>query len=169
MHHLFANELVARAGGGEDVTGAAEPRIHAVPNAELLKAADALGDLARGLHGAFGAVQLDQAVELVPPSAREAPVAAARTAAANVLLQHRDAEVRVPLHKPVGGPESRESATDDDDVGGPVGRKWRTRCSVFGGQRLAQPPAALRAGRQRRARQVEQISRASLLAQVASH
>src|SRR5258706_4286548 len=137
MHHLFANELVARAGGGEDVTGAAEPRVDAVPRAELLDAADAFGDLARGLHGGVGAVQLDQAVELVPPSAGEAAVAAARTSAADVLLQHRDPEGRVTLSKPVGGPESSESATDDDDVGGPVPRKWRTRSGVFRGKRLA--------------------------------
>src|SRR5260221_10376683 len=143
MHHLFADELVAPAGGGEDVTGATVPRIDAVPHAELLDAADAVGDLSRGPHGALGAVQLDQAVELVPPSAGEAPVAAARTSAADVLLQHRDAEVRVPLGKPVGGPESSESADDDDDVGGPVPRKRRTSTGVFGCQCFAQPPPAL--------------------------
>src|SRR5207247_2783003 len=103
---LLARELVARARRDEDVAGAPEPRIDAMPGAELLDAADASGDLARGLHRSFGAVQLDQAVELIPPPAREAPVAAARATAADVLLEHRDAEVRVSLREPVRGPQS---------------------------------------------------------------
>src|SRR2546423_3699926 len=152
-HYLFAHELVARSGGGEDVAGATEPRIDAVLGAELLDAADASGDLTRGSHRALVAVQLDQAVELVPPPAREAAVAAARAAAADVLLEHRDAEVGIPFREPVGGPEPGEAAADDDDIGHGVARQRRARLRMLARERLTQPPTALSPQRQRHASQ----------------
>src|SRR4029077_13221730 len=93
--------------------------------------------------------------ELVPPSARKPPVAPARAAATDVLLQNHDPEVGIRFGQEVGGPQTGETAADDDDVGVHVpGEGWAIG-SGLRGQRLPQPPASLCPGRQRVTGEVE--------------
>ena len=107
-----------------------------------------LGDRAAGPHRRLRAVERDQAVELVPPTAGETAVAPARSAAADVLLQDDDAEIGVGLGQEVSGPQPGESAADDHDVGVDIFGQRRAIGAVLLGQRLTQPPAALGARRE---------------------
>src|SRR6266446_10101969 len=74
------------------VAGLRVPGIDAVGGAEVTDGGDAPRDRPAGPLSAIRAVQRNEAVELIPPSAGKAPVAPARSAAADVLLQDHDAE-----------------------------------------------------------------------------
>ena len=96
-------------------------------------------------------------MELVPPPARESPVAPARTAAADVLLEDGDAEVGVALVQEIRGPQTCESAAHDDDVCLDVlVERWALGPRVLR-KRVAQPPAPLVARREGEPGQVEAV------------
>src|SRR5207249_1316973 len=76
-------------------------------------------DLARGAAQAQRSVvseQLAQARERRPVAVEEAAVPPARPAAADALLEHRDAQGRVALEQGESGPEPGVAAADDRDV-----------------------------------------------------
>jgi hypothetical protein len=96
-------------------------------------------------------------VELVPPPARETPVATAGPSAADLLLEHHDAQPRVALMQEISRPEAAESPADDHDVGLDVPGEGRARHPWILRERVAEPPAALPARRERKAGQVEVV------------
>src|SRR3989475_11786332 len=95
--HLVACTLICFDSDRVHVAAAPVPGIDAVALAELSDRIDAGCDRPACFHCAFYAVKRHEAMELVPPAARESPVAPARTAAADVLLEDGDAEVGVTL------------------------------------------------------------------------
>src|SRR2546429_16031 len=92
-----------------------------------------------------------------PRASRAGCVASARAPAADVLLEDDDTQVGVVLVEKIGGPESGESASHDDHVGLDVLVQGRTVRARILRQRVAQPPAALLAGSQRIAGEVEVV------------
>src|SRR5439155_23475685 len=80
--------------------------------------------------------------EVAPVAMHEPAVAAARTSAALVRLEHDDAQVGVTLLQRERRPEARVAAADDRDVGlcVTVERRGRLRVTPLGGERLLQPP-----------------------------
>src|ERR1700730_4845727 len=132
-----------------------EPGIDPVFFTELTDPADARGDRAARPHRCLGPIQLNQAVQLIPPAAGKTTVAPARPAAADVLLEDHNAELGVGLAQEVSGPESGESAADDRYVCVDVLQQWRGRRAAFKSQRLPQPPTPLGTGRECAASQVQ--------------
>jgi hypothetical protein len=101
---LFTHRLVLWRGGCVQVTGVLVPRVDPVGLAEIAYGVNALGDRAAGADCRFTPVQRDEAVELIPPPAREAAVATAWPTAADVLLQQDHLQVGFGLHEVVRGP-----------------------------------------------------------------
>ncbi len=154
-NHALAYRQVLRRGRRIHVAGLLEPRVDAMSCTELTYGVDAGRDRPARAHGGFRSVERHQVVELVPPPAREPAVAPARAAAANVLLEDHDPEVGIGFGQEVRGPQAREAATDDDDIGVGVRGELGAIRSRLRGQRLPQPPASLCSGRQRVAAEVE--------------
>ena len=108
---------------------------------------DDLIGLARHLECRIESEALGQVIEALPPAVDEAAVSPRRPTTADVLLEQHDSGVRSPFVHEVGGPHAGIAAADDHDIGIGVHRQrggWRR--IALGGQRLAQPPAALPAG-----------------------
>ena len=126
------------------VAGLDEVRVDPVLRAPLTDAVDDFIGLARDLERGVCVEALGQVGEALPPAVDEAAVASGRPAAADVLLDEHDPRVGAAFADEVGGPHAGVAAADDRDVGIGVGCQDRGRWWIaFGGQRLAQPPAAL--------------------------
>jgi hypothetical protein len=84
---------------------------------------DALGAAHRILTRALGPEVM------ITRDARRDPaaVAARRTEARHLALQHADAQGRIGLEQRVGGPQTGEARSDDGYVDVHVARKWRAR------------------------------------------
>ena len=91
---------------------------------------------------ALGAAQLHERAELGPPGDREAAVAAARAAAADVLLEHDDIARRLPLLDADRRPEAGVAAAHDRDVGA-RGALERRGGGLVGRERLVEPERAV--------------------------
>ena len=94
---------------------------------------------------AVAAAQLDERAELGPPRDREAAVAAARAAAADVLLEHDDIARGLALLDADRGPEPGVAAAHDRDVGA-RGALERRGGGLAGRERLVEPERAMRHG-----------------------
>ncbi len=103
-NHFLAQPLMCAGGDREHVSASPVPRVDAVAIAELADGDDARGDRAARLHRRLRAIQGHEAMQLIPPAAGEAAVATAWTAAADVLFEQDDAQVRVSLGQEIGGP-----------------------------------------------------------------
>ena len=155
--HLVACTLICFNSDRVHVAAAPVPGVDAVALAELSDRIDAGCDRPACFDRAFHAVKRHEAMELVPPPARESPVASARTAAADVLLEDGDAEVGVALVQEIRGPQTCESAAHDDDVCLDVlVERWALGPRVLR-KRVAQPPAPLVARREGEPGQVEAV------------
>src|SRR5437773_7601249 len=133
-----------------------EPGVDTVGAAEIADRVDAVGDRPTCAHRVGLAVQGDRAIGVIPPAAGEATVAPAWPAAADVLLQHDHFQVRFGLGQVVRGPQASEPAADYDDVRFDIASQRRAgKAVLLGRQRLAKPPAALGARRQRFAGEVQ--------------
>src|SRR2546427_12807153 len=144
-----------RCGRGEDIARLPEPRVDAMRFAKVTDRCDARGDRLAGAHRRFGAIESHQPVELIPPSARKPAVAPAWPTATDVLFQDRDPEVGIGFGEKERCPQAGESASDDHDVRVDVLVERRAITARLSRPRFTEPPAALCAGRQRIAGEVE--------------
>src|SRR2546425_481219 len=90
-------------------------------------------------HGLVGSADLLQRPELRPPAEHEATVPAARSSTAHVGLDEDDVQRWIVLLQSDRGPEAREAAADDADVGALLALESRR---VLGSdERLLEPEA----------------------------
>ena len=114
-------------------------RIHAVLAAKRADAVDRLDRREREPHGLVGSADLLQRPELRPPAEHEATVPAARSSTAHVGLDEDDVQRWIVLLQSDRGPEAREAAADDADVGALLALESRR---VLGSdERLLEPEA----------------------------
>jgi len=127
------------------VTAAVVLRVDPVLVAERAELVDGGLAGARQFERTLRAAQLHERSELGPPRDREAAVAAARAAAADVLLEHDDIARRLALLDADGCPEPGVAAAHDGDVG--ARGAFERRCGRLAGrERLVEPERAMRHG-----------------------
>ena len=127
------------------MAAAVEVRVDAVLLAERADLVDGLLAGVRERERPLGAAELDERAELGPPGDREAAVAAARAAAADVLLEHDDVARRLALLDADRRPEPGVAAAHDRDVGA-RGALERRCGGLVGREGLVEPERAMRHG-----------------------
>src|SRR4051812_34351877 len=124
---------------------AVEARVDAVLAAERADLLHRRVGRVRHREPALAAAQLDQRPELGPPGDREAAVATAGAAAADVLLEDDDIARGLALLDADRRPEAGVAAAHDRDVGA-RGALERRCGGLVRGQRLVEPEGAMRHG-----------------------
>ena len=141
------------SGRGRDRQGAvgSEPRIDVVLVEEPADAIDALLALAADPERRIVTEAVDDEVQVVPERVDEPTVAAARSTAADVLLQDHHVDAGIELLQEPRGPHAGVAAAEDHDVRFGVGVERRARVAgeLRARERFAQPPAPPLVRRQR--------------------
>ena len=145
-HDAVPGAELGLRGGRPEVAAAVVVRVDPVLARRTRRSRRRPASQARASASAPSAPQsCDERAELGPPGDREAAVAAARAAAADVLLEHDDVARRLALLDADGRPEAGVAAAHDRDVGARSALERRGG-GLVGREGLVEPERAVRHG-----------------------